>query len=101
MSYVGMGGDYIATTTYQYVGQGAGTFTVVPIPAAGCSPWWLCCFLPLLLTPLLFFAGTTTTTTTTTTTPAIITLPPPDVVPTPPPKQCCIDMCNCARDGTQ
>ncbi|CAK0812229.1 unnamed protein product [Prorocentrum cordatum] len=102
MSYVGMGGDYIATTTYQYVGQGAGTFGVVPIPAAGCSPWWLCCFLPLLLTPLLFFAGTTTTTTTTTTTPAIVTAPPPDVVPTPPPKkECCIDMCNCARDGTQ
>ncbi|CAK0852508.1 unnamed protein product [Prorocentrum cordatum] len=101
MSYVGMGGDYIATTTYQYVGQGAGTFAVVPIPAAGCSPWWLCCFLPLLFVPFLFLAGTTTTTTTTT--PPIVTLPPrpPDVVTTPPPKECCIDMCNCARDGTQ
>jgi len=109
MSYVGGGGDYIATTTYQYVGQGAGTFTVVPIPAAGCSSLWLCCFLPLLLIPLLFLSGTTTTTSTTTFTPPpdVPTLPPvtpPPDVPTPPPIMCCINLCNCAPgnyDGTQ
>jgi len=88
MSYVGGGGDYIATTTYQYVGQGAGTFTVVPIPAAGCSSLWLCCFLPLLLIPLLFLSGTTTTTSTTTTQtlpPLVPPVTPPPDFPTPPP----------------
>jgi hypothetical protein len=98
MSYVGCGGDYIATTTYQYVGHGAGTFTPVAIPAAGCSVWWLCCLWWLALIPFIFFAGTTTTTTTTTTPPLPPTpTAPPDVLPTPapptpptpgPPKHC-------------
>jgi hypothetical protein len=86
MSYVGCGGDYIATTTYQYVGHGAGTFTPVAIPAAGCSVWWLCCLWWLALIPFIFFAGTTTTTTTTTTPPLPPRpTPPPDVPPTPAP----------------
>lgn len=85
-------GEYIATTTYKYVGMGAGNVSLFPVPApGGCSCWWSMCFLwllPLLLIPL-FFQGTTTTTTTTTSFSFSITTPtpPPDTSsPTLPPK---------------
>jgi hypothetical protein len=83
--------------------MGAGNIGVVPIPAPGCSPCWLLLLLlPLLLLPLLFLPSGTTTTTTTTTPPPVIPETPPPEVPTPPADdQCCIDLCNCAPDGTQ
>jgi len=85
MAVVGEGcGDYVATTTYKYVGMGAGNMGIVGIPGPSCSCWWSLCFLPLLLLPLLFLPETTTTTTTTTTfPPPIITTPAPESTPPP------------------
>ena len=83
--------------------MGAGNIGVVPIPAPGCSPCWLLLGLPLLLLPLLFIPGTSTTTTTTIATTPTPETPPP-VTTGPPPldeKKCCIELCNCAPDGTQ
>jgi hypothetical protein len=77
----------VATTTYRYVGCGAGNVALFPVPAvSGCSCWWSLCF--LWLVPLLCFLlwCTDFTTTTTTTTPIVPTpTAPPDVMPSPSP----------------
>ncbi|CAK0899803.1 unnamed protein product [Prorocentrum cordatum] len=91
-------GEYVACTTYRYVGMGAGNVALFPVPAvgSGCSCWWSLCLLWLLL-PLLWlllwplFDATTTTSTSTTTSPEVSTSsPPPDTaqptsMPTPAP----------------
>jgi len=51
LSYVGSGGDYTADTTYKYVGQGAGEFSVVSVPTSAQN--WLWCIIPCILLPLL------------------------------------------------
>jgi len=83
-------GDYVATTSYRYVGYGAGNVSLFPVPAAtgGCSCWWSLCLLwllPLLLLPLFFDNTTTTTTSTTTQTPTVSVTPPPEQTPAPTP----------------
>jgi len=80
-------GEYIACTTYKYVGCGAGNVALFPVPAVapGCSCWWSLCLLwliPLLLYLLSFFDYTTTTTTTT---PLVTTSPAPEPSPAPTP----------------
>jgi len=80
-------GDYIACTSYKYVGMGSGNVALFPVPAArgGCSCWWSLCFMWLLPLILFLLMDSTTTTTTTTTTPFIPVTPPPDIPITPPP----------------
>lgn len=75
MNYVGAGGDYKAETTYNYVGSGAGEFSVVPVPA-NYRPNICMCIVPvgllLLLVPLsLYFVMQMSSTGLTTTTPPV------------------------------
>jgi len=79
-------GDYIACTSYKYVGIGSGNVALFPVPAAGggCSCWWSICLLWLLLPLCFLLFDSTTTTTTTTTTPFIPITPPPDIPTTTP-----------------
>merc|ERR1719275_31647 len=80
-SYVGAGGDYIPTTTYRYVGRGAGTFGVIPVAAP--TPNYCLCIIPLLLlllVPLLLLLASSPT-------PAPIVTTP---MPIGPPRTCTI-----------
>jgi len=52
LTFVGAGGDYVQQTSYKYVGQGAGNFDVVPVPA-NIRPNICMCIIPLLLLLLL------------------------------------------------
>merc|ERR1719203_2644399 len=66
MTWVGLGGDYVAETSYKYVGKGAGEFAVAKPKitinwAMACGVGGLLLLLVLLL--VLFWPGPTTTTT--------------------------------------
>merc|ERR1719203_1724527 len=69
MSYQGNGaGEYIATTTYQYVGRGCGEYNAIMVPTRTTN--YIICIIPLLsLLGLLcwwLLSNTNTATTTTT-----------------------------------
>merc|ERR1719401_262547 len=89
LSYVGTGsGDYVAETSYKFVGKGAGEFEMVSVPTNYKQGYWFCLVAVAIVGVVVFFLNPFAPTTTTTQI-IIPTTTPQDIPTTTSEPYCC------------